>query len=147
MQMQVTDILREKGREVVSLPSEATLFEATRVLAQKRIGAIVIRDGQGQLVGILSERDVVRALSAESVTALARPVTIYMTRAVATCKEADTVEALMEMMTQGRFRHVPVLDENGQLCGLISIGDIVRAHIEETLREAGHLRQYIAAAG
>lgn len=145
--MQVMHILREKGRDVASLASDATLFEATRVLSQRRIGALVIRDGEGRLAGILSERDVVRALSTESVTALARPVSVFMTRAVATCTEADTVEELMEMMTQGRFRHVPVVCDGGQICGVVSIGDVVRSHIEETTREAGHLREYIAAAG
>jgi CBS domain-containing protein len=145
--MQVMQILREKGREVVSLPCDATLFEATRMLSQKRIGALVIRDGLGRLAGILSERDVVRALSTESVTALARPVSVYMTRAVATCTEQDTAEDLMEMMTQGHFRHVPVVDGNDQLCGVVSIGDVVRVQIEQTTREAASLRQYIAAAG
>ena len=145
--MQVVQILREKGRDVVALPSEATLSEAARLLARKRIGALVVRDASGALVGILSERDVVRAVAEESVSALARPVSAVMTREVATCTELDTVEELMEMMTQGRFRHVPVLDEHNQICGLVSIGDVVKMHIEETMREAANLRQYIAAAG
>ncbi len=145
--MQVGQILRNKGRDVVALPSEATLSEAARLLANKRIGALVVKDRNGAPCGILSERDVVRAVAAESVAALARPVSAYMTREVATCTELDTVEELMEMMTQGRFRHVPVLDENKQLCGLVSIGDVVKMHIEETVREAASLRQYIAAAG
>lgn len=145
--MQVGQILRTKGRDVVALPSEATLSEAARLLANKRIGALVVKDKSGAPCGILSERDVVRAVAGESVAALARPVSAYMTREVATCTELDTVEELMEMMTQGRFRHVPVLDENKQLCGLVSIGDVVKMHIEETAREAASLRQYIAAAG
>ena len=145
--MQVGQILRTKGRDVVALMSEATLSEAARLLAQKRIGALVVKDKSGAPCGILSERDVVRAVAAESVAALARPLSAYMTREVATCTEQDTVEELMEMMTQGRFRHVPVLDENRQLCGLVSIGDVVKMHIEETAREAASLRQYIAAAG
>jgi len=145
--MQVGQILRNKGRDVVALPSEATLSEAARLLANKRIGALVVKDRAGAPCGILSERDVVRAVAAESVAALARPVSAYMTREVATCTELDTVEELMEMMTQGRFRHVPVVDENKQLCGLVSIGDVVKMHIEETVREAASLRQYIAAAG
>jgi CBS domain-containing protein len=145
--MQVMQILRVKGREVVTLASDATLSEATRILSQKRIGALVVKDPQGRVAGILSERDVVRALAAESVTALARPVGAYMTRAVATCSEHDTVDELMEMMTVGRFRHVPVLDSNDQLCGIVSIGDVVKTHIEEQEREASNLRQYIAAAG
>lgn len=145
--MQVMHILRVKGRDVVTLASDASLSDATRLLAQKRIGALVIRDPQGRVAGILSERDVVRALASESVTALARPVAAYMTRAVATCSEHDTVDGLMEMMTVGRFRHVPVLDDREQLCGLVSIGDVVKTHIEEQEREATNLRQYIAAAG
>jgi CBS domain-containing protein len=145
--MQVMQILRQKGREVVSLSSDASLSEAARLLANKRIGALVIKDDKGGLAGMLSERDVVRALATESVPALARAVNLYMTRSVATCFEHDTVEDLMAMMTQGRFRHVPVLDATGQLCGLISIGDVVKMQIEETVREANNLREYIAAAG
>jgi len=145
--MQVIQILHEKGREVVALPSEATLSEAARLLAHKRIGALVVKGANGALAGILSERDVVRAVAAEGVPALARPASAYMTREVATCTELDTVEELMEMMTQGRFRHVPVLDENKQLCGLVSIGDVVKMHIKETMHEAATLRQYITAAG
>ncbi len=145
--MQIKHILREKGREVVALTSEATLSEATRLLARKRIGALVIKDRNGALAGILSERDVVRAVAEESVSALARPVSAYMTRAVATCTENDTADDLMEMMTLGRFRHVPVFDENNQLCGIVSIGDVVKTRIAETVLEAVSLRQYIAAAG
>ena len=145
--MQVMEILREKGREIVALSSEATLAEAARLLAHKRIGALVVRDASGALAGILSERDVVRAVAAEGMPALARPVSATMTRQVATCTELDTVEELMEMMTRGRFRHVPVLDGDNRLCGLVSIGDVVKMHIEETMREAASLRQYITAAG
>jgi len=145
--MQVKHILREKGRDVVSLMSDVSLSEAARLLARKRIGALVVKDRNGALAGILSERDVVRAVAEESVAALARPISAYMTRAVATCTESDTTDDLMEMMTLGRFRHVPVLDEEQQLCGIISIGDVVKTRIEETVREADSLRQYIAAAG
>lgn len=145
--MQVLDILRHKGRDVTSLPADANMSDATILLAAKRIGAVVVRDDSGNIAGILSERDVVRALAAESVRALALPVSKYMTRPVATCEEGDSVEVLMEMMTRGRFRHVPVLDTQGQLAGIISIGDVVKTHIEETQREASNLRQYIAAAG
>lgn len=143
--MLVTDILQSKGRDVLFLTADANLTDATVMLAAKRIGAVVIKDAAGGVAGILSERDVVKALASESVRALAQPVSAYMTRAVATCKETDSVEALMEMMTQGRFRHVPVVDEAGALCGLISIGDVVKAHIAETTQEASHLRAFIAA--
>jgi CBS domain-containing protein len=143
--MLVRHILGEKGREVIAIASDATLSEAARLLARKRIGAVVVHDAAGTLAGILSERDVVRAVADGSVAALAHPVGTYMTRAVATCAEHDTVDALMEMMTIGRFRHVPVL-EDGQVSGIVSIGDVVKTRIAETLREAQSLREYISAA-
>ena len=145
--MQVRQILRNKGSDVISIQSDATLSEAARLLARKRIGAVVVKDAGGSLAGILSERDVVRAVSSDSVAALARPVGVYMTRAVATCSEIDTVDELMEMMTNGRFRHVPVLDDKEELIGIVSIGDVVKTRIEKTVREAANLREYIAAAG
>jgi len=143
--MLVKHILGDKGREVVAISADATLSEAARLLARKRIGAVVVRDASGALAGILSERDVVRAVADGSVTALARPVSMYMTRAVATCTECDTVQDIMEMMTIGRFRHVPVLD-NGMVTGIVSIGDVVKTRIEETVQEATSLREYITAA-
>lgn len=143
--MLVKHILGEKGRDVIAIASDATLSEAARMLAHKRIGAVVVRDDSGMLVGILSERDVVRAVADGSVSALARPVSIYMTRAVATCEEQDTVQEIMEMMTIGRFRHVPVLS-GGQVTGIVSIGDVVKTRIAETVREAESLREYISAA-
>jgi len=143
--MLVKHILGEKGREIIAISSDATLSEATRLLSRKRIGALVVRDEVGALAGILSERDVVRALANESVTALARPVSAYMTRAVATCSEQDSVEDLMEMMTIGRFRHMPVVEDD-QITGLVSIGDVVKSRIAETVQEATSLREYITTA-
>ena len=145
--MQVKHILREKEAEIVSISGEATLSEASCLLARKRIGALIVRDERGEFAGILSERDVVRAVADESVGALARPVHAYMTRAVKTCTEADSVDELMEIMTRGRFRHVPVIDERERLIGIVSIGDVVKSRIEETVREAAALREYISAAG
>jgi CBS domain-containing protein len=143
--MLVKHILGEKGREVIAIASDATLSEAARMLAHKRIGAVVVHDEAGMLAGILSERDVVRAVADGSVAALARPVSAFMTRAVATCEEHDTVQEIMEMMTIGRFRHVPVLAD-GQVTGIVSIGDVVKTRIAETVREAESLREYITAA-
>ena len=143
--MLVKNILDMKGRDVVAIAAGETVSEAARLLARRRIGAVVVRDEAGMLAGILSERDVVRAVADGSVTALARPVADYMTRAVATCGLQDTVEDLMEMMTIGRFRHVPVLDD-GMVCGIVSIGDVVKTRIEETELEATSLRAYISAA-
>jgi CBS domain-containing protein len=143
--MLVKHILGEKGREIIAITADATLSEAARLLARKRIGAVIVRDETGALAGILSERDVVRAVADESVAALARPVSAYMTRAVATCCETDSVEDLMEMMTVGRFRHVPVLDSE-RITGIVSIGDVVKTRIAETVQEAATLREYITAA-
>jgi CBS domain-containing protein len=143
--MLIKHILGEKGREVIAITADATLSEAARLLARKRIGAIVVLGETGTLAGILSERDVVRAVAEESVAALARPVSAYMTRAVATCSEHDSIEDLMEMMTVGRFRHVPVVDD-GRMSGIVSIGDVVKTRIAETVQEAASLREYITAA-
>jgi len=142
--MQVRHILREKGREVVTISGDATLSEAARLLARRRIGAVVVRNAEGDIAGVLSERDIVHALSEESVHALAKPVSRYMTRGITTCTESDTIEELMELMTHKRFRHVPVVEDD-RLVGIISIGDVVKSRIAETVREAQSLREYIAA--
>ena len=142
--MQVRFILREKGREVVTIASDATISEAARLLARRRIGAVLVRDRDGSLAGILSERDIVRAVADDSIAALGQSVGAHMTRSISTCSETDTVEEIMEQMTRGRFRHVPVVEDD-VLCGIISIGDVVKSRIEETVREAESLREYIAA--
>lgn len=142
--MQVKHILRNKGRDVVTTDDETTLSEAARLLARRRIGAVVVMNGKGNVTGILSERDIVRAIADHSVSALGQSVGRHMTRDVSTCSESDTVDDLMETMTHGRFRHMPVV-EDGRLCGIVSIGDVVKTCIEETTREAQSLREYIAA--
>lgn len=142
--MQVKHILREKGREVVTIASDATLSEAARLLAHRRIGALVVADGKGAIVGILSERDIVRAVADHSVRALGQEIGRHMTRAVTTCTETDSIDELMETMTHCRFRHMPVV-ENDRLCGIVSIGDVVKSRIAESVREAASLREYIAA--
>ncbi len=143
--MQVRHILQDKGRDVIALGEQATLADAARILHQHRIGAVLIRNADDGLAGILSERDLVRAVAEDGPLALERQVGAYMTRNVATCTEKDTVEALMGMMTHGRFRHVPVLDERHKLIGLVSIGDVVKSRIAETVNEANSLRDYISA--
>ena len=145
--MLVKHILSNKGRDIIAISRDARLADAVALLADKRIGAVIVQGAKGVLTGILSERDVIRALSQDEKGALAHPVSTYMTAEVATCTEDDTVEDLMEMMTHGRFRHVPVLDEKGRLCGLISIGDVVKTRIAETVHEAQSLREYISATG
>jgi CBS domain-containing protein len=143
--MQVGQILRTKGRDVVTIASDATLSEAARELARHRIGALIVKNEDGSILGVISERDIVRAVSESSVFALPKPVSAYMTRAVATCHENDTVDSLMETMTEGRFRHLPVVEDN-RLVGIVSIGDVVKTRIAESIQEANTLREYIAAA-
>jgi CBS domain-containing protein len=142
--MLVKHILRDKGRDVVSISPGATLAEAAHMLAGKRIGALVVRNSGGDIAGILSERDIVRALAQDSVKALAHTVSVHMTSEVETCCETDTVEELMETMTHRRLRHLPVV-EAGRLAGIVSIGDVVKTRIAETVREAESLREYIGA--
>ena len=143
--MQVRHILQDKGRAIVAIAESATLADAARMLAQHRIGAVIVQDVGGGLSGILSERDVVRAIADDGPLSLGRGVGPYMTRNVVTCVDSDTVDGLMEVMTRGRFRHVPVLDAHQKLAGLISIGDVVKSRIAETEREANSLRDYISA--
>jgi CBS domain-containing protein len=142
--MQVKHILYEKGREVVTIGSDATLSEAARLMARRHIGAVVVRGRDGAVSGILSERDIVSAIAEESVAALGRAVSSRMTRDISVCCEHDTIEDLMEAMTRGRFRHVPVIEDD-HLVGIVSIGDVVKTRIQETIREAESLRDYIAA--
>ena len=144
--MQVRHILRGKGRDIVTIASDASLADAARLLADKKIGALVVKGHGGALAGIISERDLVRAIAVRGAAALDDSVAGHMTREIQTCVECDTVEMVMETMTRGRFRHVPVLDEGLMLCGMVSIGDVVKSRIAETVSEAAALRDYISAA-
>jgi CBS domain-containing protein len=145
--MLVSHILGLKGREIVAIAADATLSAAAELLAERRIGAVIVQGAGGDLAGIFSERDIVRAISRERAAALSQPVSRFMTRDVATCVETDSVDELMEMMTRGRFRHIPVVDAERRLVGIVSIGDVVKSRIEETVREAESLREYISASG
>ena len=142
--MLVSHILKDKGRDVLAIAPDATLFEASRVLTLNRIGALLVRDSEGGLSGIVSERDIVRAIAEVGASALALTVGERMTKDVATCEENDTIAEIMETMTRCRFRHMPVIQE-GRLAGIVSIGDVVKIRIAETMREAQALKDYIAA--
>jgi len=144
--MQVRHILQGKGRDVVAIASNATICDAAKLLTEKRIGALVVRDETGTLIGIISERDLVHAMAEGGADAFTDHVGDHMTPEPETCTEADTVESVMEVMTRGRFRHVPVLDSEMRLCGMVSIGDVVKTRIAETVSEAAALRDYISAA-
>lgn len=133
------------GGHVVSIEPTANLSAAAKLMAAHRIGAIVILGAGGRLAGILSERDIVRVLAESGAVALDLQVGQVMTRNVLTCGEDDTVASLMERMTAGKFRHMPVV-EKGQLVGLVSIGDVVKQRVEEIERESEALRDYIRTA-
>lgn len=143
--MTVKAILSRKGRDVVTIAPTANLSEAVRLLAGKRIGAVVVTGADDRVAGILSERDIVRALGERGADALSDNVAAVMTRKVTTCTEDDTIAAIMERMTTGKFRHLPVV-EQGRLSGVISIGDVVKSRVEEIERESDALREYIATA-
>ena len=142
--MTVGRIISDKGRVVVTAAPSATLDEIAKTLSQKKIGAIVVVEN-GSIRGIVSERDVVRAVAAEGSAALQKRATDYMTTKVVTCQPDDTIHDVMHKMTAGRFRHLPVV-ENGQLAGIVSIGDVVKRRIEDVEREAEQLREYVATA-
>jgi CBS domain-containing protein len=143
--MTVGIILAGKGREIFTVEPNATLAEAVRVLAEKRIGAAPILGADRRIAGIISERDVVRALAERGAAALDEPVSRTMTRKVETCGEDETVANLMERMTAGKFRHMPVVDQ-GRLVGVVSIGDIVKHRVQEMERESVAMRDYIMTA-
>jgi CBS domain-containing protein len=143
--MTVQEILSVKGRDVVTIAPNSNLAAAAKLLAERRIGALVVVGPEQRIVGILSERDIVQALAARGAAALDLPLTEVMTRKVATCSPSDTISSIMEQMTAGKFRHVPVV-EQGQLAGLVSIGDVVKQRLEEMEHEQKALREYIQTA-
>jgi CBS domain-containing protein len=136
---------RNLGGDVIDIEPAADLAAAAKLLAAHRIGALLIRGAGGRLAGILSERDIVRALAEHGAGALALPVARVMTREVETCSEEETVAAIMERMTAGKFRHMPVMSD-GKLAGLISIGDVVKERVEEIERESDAMRDYLRSA-
>ena len=143
--MTIKSILTHKGSNVVTIEPTANLAAAAKLLAQRRIGAVVVAGLDRRVIGILSERDIVRALAEHGGAALEQPVSQVMTRKVATCTETETIVSIMERMTDGKFRHVPVV-EDGRLVGIISIGDVVKHRIGEIEHESDALRDYIRTA-
>jgi CBS domain-containing protein len=143
--MNVARILREKGREVLIAKPDLSLAEAAAQLAARGVGAVVVSDDATRVLGILSERDIVRAVSSRGAGALGDAVSRHMTTEVTTVGEDATIEDAMAMMTKGRFRHLPVV-ENGRLVGIVSIGDVVKRHVEAIDGERRVLREYIASA-
>ena len=143
--MTVKTILTSKGDSVFSIEPTATLEQAVRTLAEHRIGALLVLGPDHRVIGILSERDVVRALAERGAGVLSEPLASVMTRKVVTCAEADTVGAIMELMTRGKFRHVPVVEQE-RVVGVVSIGDVVKHRLHEMEQESNALRDYIQTA-
>jgi CBS domain-containing protein len=142
--MMVRAILDTKGHQITSVEPETKLSAAIKVLSEKKIGAVLAMS-KGRIEGILSERDIVRVLGERGAAVLDEPVSAVMTRKVISCKQSDTVSAIMEMMTLGKFRHLPVV-EDGRVVGLISIGDIVKWRVREYETEQEAMREYIKTA-
>ena len=143
--MTVKAILAAKGSEVSTIDPTANLATAAKLLAELRIGALVVTGPDRRVIGIVSERDIVKKLAAHGSAALELPLTEVMTRKVIICSAADTISSIMDQMTQGRSRHLPVV-EQGKLIGIVSIGDVVKSRLEAMGREQSALRDYIQTA-
>ena len=143
--MNVETILRDKGRWVATIRPEATIAEAIKQLTAQNVGALVVSDDGGGVDGILSERDIVRALAEDGAELLNESVEAAMTRRVATCDPEDSVGDLMAEMTRRRIRHFPVV-RDGRLVGIVSIGDLVKSRLDEIEYEARSLRSFIIGA-
>jgi len=142
--MQVSDILKAKGSAVVTAPPGLSVTEALAILAEKRIGSILIME-EGGIAGILSERDIVRALAKNGPACLQGPVSQLMTARVVTCAPQQTIAEVMQLMTEGRFRHVPVV-AGARLAGMVSIGDVVKWRLEEAEEEVRQMTAYVAGS-
>jgi CBS domain-containing protein len=142
--MTVRAILDAKGRQVVSIGADAKVSSAVKILSERRIGAVLVLAG-GKIDGIISERDIVRVIGERGIGVLDESVRVVMTAKVMTCRRADTVKSVMEKMTEGKFRHLPVV-EDGEVIGLVSIGDVVKHRVMEYETEQEALRDYIKTA-
>jgi CBS domain-containing protein len=143
--MNVNSILSVKGRNVVTIEPTATLEAAVAKLTKHQIGALLVLGADERVVGILSERDVVRVLAEQGAGALTQPLAQFMTRRVVTCAETDTITAIMEQMTRGKFRHLPVVEQD-RVIGVVSIGDVVKHRLQEMESEQTAMRDYIQSA-
>jgi CBS domain-containing protein len=143
--MTVERILADKGRDVLTTQPHRTVKEVAAQLASRGVGAVVVSDAAHAVLGIVSERDIVRAIGAGSSSVLEEPVSRYMTAKVTTIDEGASIDRVMELMTEGRFRHLPVV-ESGRLVGIVSIGDVVKRHVNTIDSERRALRDYIATA-
>lgn len=146
--MLVKTILKEKARGagVVTVSPESTVGEAARALATNRIGAVIAVEDSGAIAGILSERDIVRGIALQAEACLSSKVRDLMTATVLTCHEDDSLESLMKTMTSKRIRHLPVVDSDDKLTGIVTIGDVVKSRLDEADMEVDNLRHYVVAS-
>jgi len=143
--MNVGSILARKGREIATADASISLRAAARMMSERNIGSLVLVDGDGELAGIISERDIVRAMADAGEAAAALPVSRFMTADVCTCSPETLTGELMQLMTERRFRHLPVVDGEGRMIGIVSIGDVVLQRMKEMAFEAEQMKQYIAS--
>jgi CBS domain-containing protein len=142
MATKVSDVLRHKGSHVITVTPVQTIASVVEVLTNNRIGAAPVADQSGRLIGIISERDIIRGLAQQGDAALSLTADRLMTREVMTCSLADPIVELMEVMTNRRIRHLPVI-ENDRLSGIVSIGDVVKQRLAEAQFELEELRRYV----
>lgn len=141
--MLIEHILQRKGAEVVTMTADVPVRQAVTALQQRNIGALVVSEGPSEVAGIISERDIVRALATEGPRVLDRPISDLMSTELTTCGLRSTVDELMQLMTERRIRHIPVIDE-GRLAGIVSIGDVVKSRIDELEVETETLHGYLS---
>lgn len=143
--MNVDRILSLKGRDVATIAPDRSLSEAATILAERRIGALLVGTEAKPVMGIISERDIVQAVAAQGADALKEPLSRFMTQEVMTCTGQTSITDVMELMTRRKFRHLPVV-EGGRLVGIVSIGDVVKLRVEEIEAETQAIKEYIATA-
>jgi CBS domain-containing protein len=140
--MFVNQLLKHKGGDVFTVSPDETLQSIAALLHTRRVGAFIVTDKIGRVVGVISERDIIRAIAASGASALLLPVSQFMTRDVIVARLGETIDALLERMTDRRIRHLPVMDEQ-KLAGIVSIGDLVKSKIAQAEHEAETLKNYI----
>ena len=142
--MNIDTILRVKGRTVHTVSEQLTVGDAMRRMHDERVSALVVSGDGANIDGIISDRGLMNVLVEHGTEVLGRSIGEIMTRKVFTCSRGDSVGAIMALMTDRRIRHIPVVDGDGRLCGIVSIGDVVKHHLDEIQREAADLREYIS---
>lgn len=141
--MNVRSILERKGADIATIRGDASLADAAAMLRDRNVGALVVSSDGATIAGLVSERDVVRAAASHGASALGRPVSSVMSVKVTTCRPNDAMPRLMELMTEHRIRHLPVVDDAGRLCGIVSIGDVVKARLAELEGDNQALADYL----